>query len=389
MIDYKQGRDRLLENTKELGSERGLKMLYTADAMFGRAPLRLIHVQNAEWAKGFFRERFQLGSDEAVEEILFNNEEQHHPKRSVPILQARSSGMQSKAFRSIKAAAFRWDYLRPYNSNLTVRPFDGEGPEPWLWLRDQHAPAYEVYVERVAVYVQSTYNNPKAKDQSMKPATKTEAFQNLKRKSDIARSMTSALEVNAPDTETFTKYKRSPPITREVEGISKTDKHKTDALKANPSEADRSEAVPLKSDPSRVEPPGMTAPRKTIDGSQRFQDNGNTIILFSDAVKGSKRDTLVGARRALEDQWRRLSVVANKSGKLDDAFIADCMDSALKSISDTIASNWDQFLHICERHVGTLEEKGIHWPVRSIDEANMLCVQSTGTLRMIRKPWDF
>ena len=128
IIDYEDKEDGPVafgdqpELTREFRNVGALKMRYSNDR-YGRPPLRLIHVQNAEWAKEYFRERFMMLPEQDITTALFDNldaDGQARPKSQKPVLRAQSSGVQRDPWRGVKRAAFRFDFLRPRDRKSVV-----------------------------------------------------------------------------------------------------------------------------------------------------------------------------------------------------------------------------------------------------------------------------
>lgn len=162
MIDFEEtgtaANDSPLELIQEIRNEKELEEFYNVNANKVRVPLRLIHVQNAPWAKKFLEEKFDMAANDALEATMFGNldKNEHQQRRGRnPLLRAKTSGVQHERRRKVKRAAFQCDCVRLFDP-----PDMQKNKQLWLPLshydeKDQPVPRYGTYTERIAVYVQS------------------------------------------------------------------------------------------------------------------------------------------------------------------------------------------------------------------------------------------
>lgn len=89
-------------------------------------------------------------------------------------------------------------------------------------------------------------------------------------------------------------------------------------------------------------------------------DNSNTIIIFEDTNTTSSQyqDCLIGARRGLENKWRRLSFYLKKQQASDDARLAEeCSNIILGDIFHALAGVWEDLLGYASEHIALLEDR--------------------------------
>jgi hypothetical protein len=93
----------------------------------------------------------------------------------------------------------------------------------------------------------------------------------------------------------------------------------------------------------------------------RALDNGNVIIIFDNSCSGSIEDTLIAARRAWECRWRRLpfylAFESRESIANDEQLALQCSKSVLSDIFRAVIMQWDGFLDQAVTHVSILEDK--------------------------------
>ena len=236
-----------------------------AEKVADRLSLRLIHVQNASWAKDFLQKRFDMNSNKDIMATLSGNadycEKTNQDARDIP-LRARATPVEHNEERKINRASFECDFLKGYQRSYHSHT---RRQKPWLEFRyrdkrNPHAPRYDIHVDEISVYLQSGCNH------------------------------------------------------------------------------------------------GRKPSEEACNDDSKF-DNGNTIIIFSDSVTGSLRNSLIGARRGKETQWTRFATkLKYESARMDDAFISNCMEYVLNDIVKSILTNWSELSSICEVHVGILEQ---------------------------------
>ena len=266
VIDYGRHAEHY-DNYHEFSKKEDLETHLLNTHEMPRGPrLRLIHVQNATWAKSLLQKRFNMFSNPDIMDTLSGNAEYRERTNQDAmdiLLRARVTDVWYNQVREINRASFECDFLKGYERSSDSHT---RRQKPWLEFRyhdkrNPRAPRHDIHVDEISVYLQWKCDHPR------KP----------------------------------------------VEG-------------------------PCNSDG------GL--------------DNGNTIIIFSDSVRDSLRESLIGARRGKEIQWTRLATqLKHESARMDDAFVSNCMEYVLNDIIKSVLTNWSRLSIICETHVGILEQK--------------------------------
>ncbi|ORY01338.1 hypothetical protein BCR34DRAFT_546370 [Clohesyomyces aquaticus] len=277
-----------------------LRNFYKNQHLSQQAALRVIHVQNASWATRFLLRKFNIdASDDLVGTTFGRWAKYERPQRrgGKPVLNGKTFRTQRDPWRAISRTAFGMDYLRHYpkhkvNSSVSgmkmmeLNAYDGH---------DQPAYGYDVYVQRLSVYVQKSEGEPGLPvDPDIRNPYNEEEYQEYQR---LRRQYGSSIDVTGRFNESY---------------------------------------IP----------------------KLQTLDNGSTIILFEHSVSGSVEDTLVGARQEVEQRWRRLTFYLPKEETSDDEkMAAECMDFILRDIFKAMAFTWEKYINICETHVSILEDK--------------------------------
>ncbi|KAF1983503.1 hypothetical protein K402DRAFT_396522 [Aulographum hederae CBS 113979] len=267
---------------------------YYADPPY-RCPraLRLIHVQNAPWARKFLLRKFNIHHTDDLVGTTFGKWAQFdRPQRrgGKPILNGKSFRVHRDPWRGVSRAGFGMDYLKHYDAT----GLEGNADYKMMGLNNydaQDSPAhlYDVYVQRLSVYIQHNEGPTKVPDDS---------------------------EVQNPYIDQQrTRSNRSP----QLGGY-------------HPKNGD--DYVPI----------------------LHTLDNGSAVIVFEDAQSGSCIDTLIGAREEIETRWRRLTFFLPEASN-DDRLALECMDLILRDIFKGLANAWDMWLKKGQVHVSILEDK--------------------------------
>ncbi|KAI9815160.1 MAG: hypothetical protein M1832_005562 [Thelocarpon impressellum] len=146
---------------EEIGSLEGLRRVY-ADAGRSRdAVLRVVHVQNADWATHFLLRKFNIDDRDKLVGTDFGDwARRGQPERRAgkPVLNGRTWKTQHDPWRAISRTAFGVEYLMQYGAGradvgrldrelrlMELNCYDGD---------DAPRHAFDVQVQRLAVYVQ-------------------------------------------------------------------------------------------------------------------------------------------------------------------------------------------------------------------------------------------
>jgi len=310
---WKQGRVLLIDyvdTAHTLGARRkivaqefcdidSLRRFYRNGDLSGQAALRVIHVQNAGWATRFLLRKFNIDARDDLVGTKFGRWAQYdrpQQRGGKPVLNGKTFRAQHDPWRGISRAAFGCDYLKHYERGLVAHaPFEQKPLMELNHYDDADQPVYGYDAHVQRLSVYVQLSNGRP-GQALDP--------------DIP---------NPYNEEAFEEYQR---------------------LKRQYGNVDANEH------------------REKYVPQLRTLDNGSTIIIFENAVTGSVKDTLIGARQELESRWRRLTFyLAREETENDESLTTLCMDFILKDIFKAIAYNWDKFLNVCETHVSILEDK--------------------------------
>ncbi|USP80094.1 hypothetical protein yc1106_07368 [Curvularia clavata] len=143
-----------------------LRRFYRKEDLAGQAALRVIHVQNASWATRFLLRKFNIDANDELVGTSFGRwarYEKPQQRGGKPVLNGRTFRTSRDPWRGISRAALGADYLKPY-SRYTPFPFNG-GNKSIMELNhydeeDQPRYGYDVYVQRLSVYVQWSDGTP-------------------------------------------------------------------------------------------------------------------------------------------------------------------------------------------------------------------------------------
>lgn len=133
-----------------------------------RACLRIIHVQNAIWARSFLFKKYGILSNSKMDSAgeAFSRWAQYEkPQRRAghPVLNARAFRIDKNVWRKVWRTGFGVDYLRyftPHHMEDSAEPnledFKMMELDHWVEIDGNSYPAhgYDVYVQRLSVYIQ-------------------------------------------------------------------------------------------------------------------------------------------------------------------------------------------------------------------------------------------
>jgi hypothetical protein len=169
LIDY-VGKDHLKGVKRKIVAQefqdiKGLSNFYKNQDLSQQAALRVIHVQNATWATQFLLRKFNIDANDDLVGTNFGRWAKYEkPQRrgGKPVLNGKTFRTQRDPWRGISRAAFGCDYLRHYERNkvatttsetrmMELNNYDA---------MDQPSYAYDVYVQRLSVYIQLSDGEP-------------------------------------------------------------------------------------------------------------------------------------------------------------------------------------------------------------------------------------
>lgn len=289
----------------EFNTEKELREFYEtgAGANDGHC-LRIMHVQNAIWARSFLLRKFNIsdgGSNVAgLTGTSFGRWAVYDkPQRRAgkPVLNSKSFRCSRDPWRGISRTGFGVDYLKYYHPNV-VRENDiteqFKLSELNHWDSEKgNVPThgYDVYVQRLSVYVQ-----------------RNEGPVNM-----------------SPDGDTPNPYAPTPRTSLAMRRLNR-----------NVEKVEEMDTLPL------------------IES----MDNDSTIIVFEASHTGDANDTLIQARGEMEGRWRRLmQLLPREDIPNEDQITAELMNIVMKDIMKALQVYWDQLLAKCDEHVSILEEK--------------------------------
>ncbi|KAF2478000.1 uncharacterized protein BDR25DRAFT_338695 [Lindgomyces ingoldianus] len=285
---------------QEFSDIDGLRRFYLNQDLSQQAALRVIHVQNASWATRFLLRKFNIdASDDLVGTTFGRWAKYEKPQRrgGKPLLNGKTFRTQRDPWRGISRTAFGLDYLRHYAKHKVANSSSGMKMMELNYFdsSDQPTYGYDVYVQRLSVYVQRSEGPPGLPvDPDIRNPYNEEEYQEYQR---LKRQYGSSVDANGHYKDNY---------------------------------------IP----------------------KLQTLDNGSTIILFEHSQSGSVEDTLIGARQEIEQRWRRLTFYLPKEDASNDATLAtECMDFILRDIFKALAFTWEKYLNICETHVSILEDK--------------------------------
>ena len=159
---------------QEISDVQGLHNFYGNASRSGEAALRVIHVQNAPWAVYYLLRKFNINAPDNLLGMDFGSFVKHAKpewRGGKPLLKGKTWRTQRDPWRGVRRTAFGMDYLRP--CGVKDRR-DVSQPRPGADAKmmelngydDSNAPAYsyDVFVQRLSVYVQFNDGVPPPED---------------------------------------------------------------------------------------------------------------------------------------------------------------------------------------------------------------------------------
>ncbi|EEA19631.1 hypothetical protein TMatcc_009768 [Talaromyces marneffei ATCC 18224] len=280
--------------------------------------MRVIHVQNADWAVPFLMRKFDIsakshgdgsGMSDFGRYLRYKNPELRGGK---PFLAGKTWKVTYDPWRRVNKTSFGVDYMKSFRRTLT-RGADGEregggGRDRMMQLNDfdendEPICGHDVFVQRLSCYIQH----------------KQAPSENRLSRDDLP----------------LRKHFYPPDVYRD--------------------EDDDGEITTLN---------GALKDKLELHRLQRLRhlDNGNVIIIFDNSSSGNIDDTLIPARRDLECRWRRLpfhlAFESRDPAEDDDAKLAlNCSKAILSDIFKAVVMAWDAFLDHAVTHMTILEGK--------------------------------
>jgi hypothetical protein len=173
--------------SQEFSDLEGLERCYNEKKLAEQTILRVMHVQNAPWAWLFLSRKLNIDRSDSMDMLSGALPRHERPQQEdvVPNLKAKSFQTKRHSRRGIKTAAFGCDYLKhhPKSARNTMCPmFEISHYDK----TDQPVHGYDVYSQRLSVYIQSNYGEPSDEEDSdmSEPDSETEAqeYQKLEEK---------------------------------------------------------------------------------------------------------------------------------------------------------------------------------------------------------------
>ncbi|KAF2787082.1 hypothetical protein K505DRAFT_288572 [Melanomma pulvis-pyrius CBS 109.77] len=169
LIDY-VAKDRTNEGKRKIVAQEfqdidGLRKFYSNQDLSQQAALRVIHVQNASWATRFLLRKFNIDpTDDLIGTTFGKWAKYEKPQRrgGKPVLNGKTFRTQRDPWRGISRTAFGCDYLRHYEKNKIANSNSGMKMMELnnFDAMDQPTYGYDVYVQRLSVYVQLSDGEP-------------------------------------------------------------------------------------------------------------------------------------------------------------------------------------------------------------------------------------
>jgi hypothetical protein len=278
--------------------------------------LRVIHVQNAIWAREFLLKKFNITSSGVQDDVVgtgfgrWAKFDKPQYRAGKPVLNSKTFRTSKDPWRGVSRTGFGVDYFKSYKPG--VIPHDSEAARVGFkfmelnhWEEEMGAAihGYDVYVQRLSVYIQ-------------------------RNEGPVTLSPTDNTEVRNP-------YMH---VAKDPENANGETEHLT-----------RTSSLPV------FDKISMQA--KVLERLSSL-DNNSTIIVFESSQTDHPNDTLIQARSEIETRWRRMMFYLSRDDYItDDRLALDCMDLVLKDIFKGLQASWEKTLSKCEEHVNILEDK--------------------------------
>jgi hypothetical protein len=172
LIDYvaseHTSQDRRKVVSQEFDNLASLRRFYRNEHLSAQAALRVIHVQNAAtWATRFLLRKFNIDASDDLVGTTFGRwarYERPQQRGGKPVLNGKTFRTQRDPWRGISRAAFGCDYLKHYEKRV-IDSADPHEDKPIMELNhydeaDQPCYGFDVYVQRLSVYVQLSDGRP-------------------------------------------------------------------------------------------------------------------------------------------------------------------------------------------------------------------------------------
>ncbi|KAF2848187.1 hypothetical protein T440DRAFT_454699 [Plenodomus tracheiphilus IPT5] len=276
-----------------------LRRFYRKEHLSAQAALRVIHVQNASWATRFLLRKYNIDANDDLVGTTFGRWARYdrpQQRGGKPVLNGRTFRSQRDPWRGISRTSFGCDYLKHYPRGTVHDKIFNQKPMMELNhynMNDQPAYGFDVYVQRLSVYVQLSDGKP---GQAVDP--------------DIP---------NPYDEEAYEEYQR---------------------LKRQYGNVDANEHRE------------MYVPKlRTLDNGNTI------ILFENSVSGGVKDTLIGARQELESRWRRLTFYLPREEIDNDDSLATECMDFILKDIFKAIAYSWDKFLVVCETHVSILEDK--------------------------------
>ncbi|QKX64050.1 uncharacterized protein TRUGW13939_11223 [Talaromyces rugulosus] len=303
---------------QEIFSLDSLRRIYHApDAQKYPPAMRVIHVQNADWAIPFLLRKYNISAENTNKHdntvvadfgryLRYKKPEMRGGK---PFLAGKTWKVQYDPWRGVNKTSFGLDYIKsfPSSSRARRRRENGgrdDGRDRMMQLddfddNDEPICSHDVYVQRLSCYIQHQQTD----------SDKRLSLDDLPQRKHFYPSDVFG-DGGGGDT---------------VVNGARKDRHE-------------------------------------FQSRLRSLDNGNVIIVFDNSSSGCIEDTLIPARRDLECRWRRLpfylAFESRDPIKGDDETLAlNCSKAVLGDIFKAIVMTWDGFLDHAGTHMTILEDK--------------------------------
>ncbi|KAF2819489.1 hypothetical protein CC86DRAFT_374982 [Ophiobolus disseminans] len=189
LIDYvakeHTGKGRRKIVAQEFCDIDSLRRFYRKEDLSAQAALRVIHVQNAPWATRYFLRKFNIDASDDLVGTSFGKwatYEKPQQRGGKPVLNGKTFRTQRDPWRGISRASFGCDYLKHYpKGSINLK-----GTGPLFELNhydeaDQPGYGFDVYIQRLSVYVQLSDGPGQAVDPDIPNPYNEEAYEEYQR----------------------------------------------------------------------------------------------------------------------------------------------------------------------------------------------------------------
>ncbi|KAF2273939.1 uncharacterized protein EI97DRAFT_452001 [Westerdykella ornata] len=164
---------------QEVSDIDGLHGFYVGQARNPRPALRVIHVQQAPWATRFLLRKFQIDPKDDLVGTTFGRWARFEKPKTrgqgtsaKPVLSGKTFRAQRDPWRGISRSAFGLDYLKHYEKEKITETPANQGLKMMelnhFDAQDNPAYGYDVYAQRLSVYVQLSDGEPGLDDLDIK-----------------------------------------------------------------------------------------------------------------------------------------------------------------------------------------------------------------------------